>query len=73
MELASKVLEQNALNTRPKIEEHLLIVTDKSSHEEHLSPPLQTIIKQFELSVTISTGYNAFSMLQLKIINSLQQ
>ena len=42
MELPSKVLEQIDFNTRPKIEEHFLIVMDKSSHEEHLSQPLQT-------------------------------
>ena len=40
MELPSKVLEQIAYNSRPKIEEHLLIVMDKSIHEEHLSEPL---------------------------------
>ena len=42
MELPSKLLEQIAYNTRPKIEEHMLIVMDKSTHEEHLSQPLQT-------------------------------
>ena len=31
MELPSKILEQIAFNIRPKIEEHLLIVMDKSS------------------------------------------
>ena len=40
--LPSKILEQIAFNTRPKIEEHMLIVMDKSTHEEHLSQPLQT-------------------------------
>ena len=47
MELPSKLLEKIAFNTRPKIEEHMLIVTDKSTHEEHLSQPLQTNKKQF--------------------------
>ena len=42
MELPSKLLEQIAFNTRPKIEEHMLIVMDKSTHEVHLSQPLQT-------------------------------
>ena len=42
MELPSKILEQIAFNTRPKIEEHMLIVMSKSTHEEHLSQPLQT-------------------------------
>ena len=42
MELPSKLLDQIAFNTRPKIEGHMLIVMDKSSHQEHLSQPLQT-------------------------------
>ena len=42
MELPSKLLEQIAFITRPKIEEHMLIVMDKSTHEEHLSQSLQT-------------------------------
>ena len=58
MELPSKLLEQIAFNTRPKIEEHMLIVMDKSTHEEHLSRPLQTKNKQFKIGVTFLTGYN---------------
>ena len=58
MELPSKLLEQIAYNTRPKIEEHILIVMDKSTHEEHLSQPLQTNNKQFKIAVTFLTGYN---------------
>ena len=42
MELLSKLLEQIAFNTRPKIEEHMLIVMENSTHEEHLFQPLQT-------------------------------
>ena len=38
----SKLLETIAFNTRPKIEEHMLIVMDKSTHEENLQIPLQT-------------------------------
>ena len=57
MELPCKLLEQIAFNTRPKIEEHMLIVMDKSTHEEHLSQPLQTNHKQFKI-VTFLTGYN---------------
>ena len=41
MELPSKLLEQIAYNTRPKIEEHMLIVMNQSNHEEHLFQPLQ--------------------------------
>ena len=58
MELPSKLLEQIAFNTRPKIEEHMLVVMDKSTHEEHLFQPLQTNNKQFKIAVTFLTGYN---------------
>ena len=59
MELPSKLLEQIAYNTRPKIEEHILLVMDKSTHEEHLSQPLKTNNKQFKITVTFLSGYNA--------------
>ena len=58
MELPSKLLKQIAFNTRPKIEEHTLVVMDESIHEEHLSQPLQTNNKQFKIAVTFLTGYN---------------
>ena len=58
MELPSKLLEQIAYNTRSRIEEHMLIVMDKSTHEEHLSQTLQTNNKQFKIAVTFLTGYN---------------
>ena len=57
MELPSKLLEQIAFTTRAKIEEHMLIVLDKSTQEEHLSQPLQTNIKQFKIAVNFLTGY----------------
>ena len=41
MELPSKISKQIAHNTRPKIEEHMLIVMDKSTHEKQLLQPLQ--------------------------------
>ena len=58
MELLSKLLEPIAFNTRPKIEEHLLIVMDKSTHEEHLFQPLQTNNKQFKIAMTFLNGFN---------------
>ena len=58
MELPSKLLEQIAFNTRPKIEEHMLFIMDKSTHEEYLSQPLQTNNKQFKIAVTFLTVYN---------------
>ena len=58
MELPSKILEQIAFNTRSKIEEHILIIMDESTHEEHLSQPLQTNNKQFKIAVTFLSAYN---------------
>ena len=58
MELPSKILEQIAFNTRPKTEEHMLIVMDTSSNEEHLFQPLQTKNKQFKIAVTFLSAYN---------------
>ena len=36
----------------------MLIVMDKSTHEEHLSHPMQTINKQFKKTITFLTTYN---------------
>ena len=58
MELPSKILEQLAFNTRPKVEERMLVVMDKSTHEEHLSQPLQTNNKHFKKAVIFLIGYN---------------
>ena len=66
MELPSKLLEQTAFNTRPKIEEHMLIVMDKSTHEEHLSQPLETNNKQFKIGGTFLTGFNGIFNLTSK-------
>ena len=55
MELPS-IIKQKALNTRAKIEDHMLIVMDKPIDEEHLSQPLQ-FNKQFKLAVIFLTGY----------------
>ena len=52
MELLSKLIEQLAFNTRPKIEEHMLIIMNESTHEESLSQPLQTNNKLFKIAVT---------------------
>ena len=54
----SKLLEQIAFNTRSKIEKLMLIVMDKSTHEDHVSQPFQTKNKQFKMAVTFLTGYN---------------
>ena len=44
MELPSKLIELIAIVTRPKVEEHMLMVLDRSKHEKHLSQPLETNI-----------------------------
>ena len=58
MELVTKLLEKTVYNTRPKKEELMLIVMDKSTHEEHLFQPLQRNNKQFKVAATFLTGYN---------------
>ena len=58
MELQSKLLEQMVSDAILKIEEHMLIVMQKSSHEEHLSQPLQINNKQYKIAVTFLTDYN---------------
>ena len=58
MELASKLLEQIAFNSKATTEEHVLVVMDKSTLEEHLSQPLQTNNEQFKIAITFLTGYN---------------
>ena len=58
MELQCKLLEQIPFGTGAKIEEHMLIVMDESTHEEHLAQPLQTITKQFKIAVTFLSAYN---------------
>ena len=74
MELPSKMLGQIAYNTRDKIEEHMLVVMDKSIHEEHSSQALQTNNKQFKIAVTFPTAYNRNSNInEKKTKNSILQ
>ena len=58
MELPRKNLEQIEFNTGPKIEEHMLVVMDESTHKKHLSQTLQTSNKQHKIAVTFLTFYN---------------
>ena len=73
MELPSNVLEQIAFKTRPKIEEHMLVVMDKTTHKEHLSQPLQTNNKQFKIAITLLTPYNGIFKVTKKIISSISR
>ena len=46
----------------------MLVVMDESTHEEHLSQPLQTDNKQFKIAVTFLTGLNGiFNVTNSKI------
>ena len=58
MELPSKILEQIAFNTRPKIEELMFFFMDKSTHGGRLSQALETNNKQAKTGVTFLTGFN---------------
>ena len=61
MELPSKLLEQIAFNTRPEVEERMLIVMDKNTHEEHLFQPTQTKKNNFRyiyIYISFLTAYN---------------
>ena len=69
MELLSKLLVQIAHITRPKKGEHMLIVMDKSIHEEHLSQPLQTNNNQFKMAVTFLIVYNGI----FNVTNSIKK
>ena len=70
MELASKLSVQIALHARPETEEQLLIVIDKLTKEKFLSQPLQTIIQQLRVAITVLTGYNdLFDVTTRKSIN----
>ena len=56
MKLPSKILEQIGFKTKPIFEEPILIVMDESTHEKHLSQPIQTNHKQFRTAVKYLTG-----------------
>ena len=67
MELPSKILEKTVFKTRLKIEEHMLVVVDKSTQEENKSQRLQFHIKQFQIVVTFPTDKAVFFGQQFKI------
>ena len=67
------LLNNFILYTRPKVEQHMLVVMNESVHEEHLSQSLQTSIKQFKIVVNLLIGYNGISNVQTKTINSVSQ
>ena len=54
MELLSKILERTAFNTRPKVEEHVLNIIDKPTHEEHKFQLLHTHNKQYKLFLIVT-------------------
>ena len=60
MELPSEILEQIDSTTGHKLEELLLNVTDKFTHEEHLSQPQQSNRRHFKIAVLFLFRYNGF-------------
>ena len=54
--------------TRPKIEEFMFIVMDKSAREEKFSQPLQNINNPLKAAVLFLTGYNGISNVKNKNI-----
>ena len=58
MELTRKIFEHLAFNTSLKTEEDMLIVMNKTTHEELLYQTLETNKKQFEKTLTFVTAYN---------------
>ena len=66
MKLPSKLLETIAFNIRSKIKEHMLIVKDKSIHEEKLQIPLHTNHRKFKIAVPFLTGYNGIFIITNK-------
>ena len=52
-----KTVEQMAFNIRPKSKELMLVIMNKSTHEELLSQQLQTNNRQFKTSVFFLPGY----------------
>ena len=57
MELPSELFEQIAFTTGPKIEENMMVVLDKSIHEEHFSQTIQTNTKIFKKVNTFLSSY----------------
>ena len=70
MKLQTKLWQKICFDTRPEIEEHMLIVMDRATHEENLCQPLQTNNKQFKLAITFLTGYKGIFIVTNKTIYS---
>ena len=51
MELPSKILEKIAFFTRSKIDEHILIAMDKSTHEKHYLKHCKLITNNLKLQL----------------------
>ena len=61
----SKLSEQKTFIARPKIEEHMLISVDKSTHEQHLSRPLKNN-KNIKIALTFLTTHNGIFNVTIK-------
>ena len=71
-EFPSKNLEQLAFNTKPKIEELMLIFTNKSNHEELPSQPLEIKNEQFKIAGAFLIRYNGIFNVTNKEDSTLQ-
>ena len=57
MDLPNKFLSETAFITGSKVEEHMLIVMNESTHEGNLSIPLKTNNKPLKIAVPFLTVY----------------
>ena len=58
IEILSEPSNQMFFNIRSETEKHILVVVDRSTQEEKLCPPLQTIIEHLKSDVTSIADYN---------------
>ena len=54
----TKLMNEMVSITRPKSEEHMLVVLDKSSLGKNLCQPLQAKNKQYKNAITFSSRFN---------------
>ena len=73
MELPSETSKQIAFIMRPKIEEHIVIVMDKSTHDEYLCQPLQTMTNNSKFPSPSRLVIMIFLTLQTKITSFISR
>ena len=73
MEPPSKTFGQIVFIKRPKTEEHILTVMEKSTRGGRLARPTQTSTKQVKIAITFLKGYNGYLLLQIQITIYISQ